>query len=59
MIPNRFPKQPQRRPESEGCRIKIKRGKDGKIKEIETSGKCSKQEVEIARENLKSESEED
>lgn len=38
---------------SEGCKIKVKRDRVGRISGIETNGKCTKDEVQVFRENLK------
>jgi hypothetical protein len=40
------------REKTEGCKIKVSRDEQGRIKSISTNGKCSKEEVAIFRENL-------
>jgi hypothetical protein len=40
--------------QEEGCKIKIKRDSEGRIKEIVTNSKCTKQDLELFRENLSS-----
>lgn len=37
---------------SSGCKIKVRRDSSGRISGIETNGRCSKQELEIFKENL-------
>ena len=51
MFPNRMQRPQGQIPKKkeDGCKIKIKRGKDGKISSIESSGKCSKQEMDMVR----------
>lgn len=51
MIPGRFqrPQQPVKKKE-DGCKIKIKNTKHGK--EISFSGKCSRQELSLAKGNV-------
>lgn len=41
--------KPVQQKKEEGCKIKIKRGKDGKVSSIETSGKCSRNEIEMIK----------
>ena len=43
------------RPKDEGCKIRIKNTSNGK--QIEFSGKCSREQIEVARENIKNETE--
>ena len=54
--PRTTPMKPpeQRAPikENDNCKIKMKRDTDGKIKELSFSGKCSKTEVDIAKQQL-------
>jgi len=37
---------------SNGCKIKVRRDQSGRISSIETNGLCSKQELEIFKENI-------
>lgn len=38
------------REKKEGCKIKVKRDEEGRIKEISTNGMCSKTDIEIFKE---------
>lgn len=50
------PMQPQSRPMNNvgasGCKIKVRRDSSGRVSSIETNGRCSKQELEIFRDNM-------
>ena len=57
MIFNRIPTpQPQQRQKVDKCKIKMKKGTDGS-REISFSGNCSKEEIEIAKQNLQGQEE--
>jgi len=53
MIPNRFMRRPVPK-DSEGCKIKIKRDRAGKVVSVETNGKCNR-ELDIFKESKGSE----
>lgn len=44
---------------SEGCQIKVSRDQHGNIRQIQTNGKCSKAELDVFRQNLENESEDE
>lgn len=44
-------------PKEGGCEVKVKRDKSGRVIGIKTNGKCTKQEIELFRENIHAEHE--
>ena len=53
-IPQNIEQKPA--PKNEDCKIKFKRDSNGRAKEVEFRGKCSKEEIAIARESFETES---
>ncbi|MFW9880960.1 MAG: hypothetical protein ACFFG0_48480 [Candidatus Thorarchaeota archaeon] len=47
------------KPKMDGCKVKVHRDKYGRIRSIESNGKCTKSELDIFRENLIGKKEED
>jgi len=42
-----FGAKPVKKSEDDGCKVKIRRDKHGRISEVRTSGKCTKQDLEL------------
>ena len=55
MIPNRF-NRPKPLPKEEGCKVRIKRDKLGRIVGYDTNSKCSPKELEMLKESKGGES---